>query len=131
MERGQTEEGRLQVEASTRAALDAPGRSALHEEVEVGSGEFLMDGLQQEVPALSSLRPSLSWLRPRSSSHGRQRRLDLGGVGEAEGRAVNQAVGPEEGQGDGDGVSHAAPSVREDRDIGNDAEQRPGGPEET
>lgn len=98
--------------------------------MEVGSGEFLMDGLQQDVSALSSLHLCLSFLSPCCSSDGWWwwRRLELGGVGEAEGRAVNQAVGPDEGQGDGDGVSDTAPTVHEDRDIRNDAEQRLGRP---
>lgn len=56
--------------------------------------------------------------------------MDLGGVSEAVGGPVNQAVGSVEGQGDGDGVSHAEPPVSEDRDIRNDAEQTPGRPED-
>lgn len=97
--------------------------------MEVGSGELLMDGLQQEVVLLSSLRPSLSLPSSGCSSDGRSR-LELGGVGEAEGRPINQAVQSDEGQRDGDDASQTAPTVGEDRDVRNDAEQRFGRPEE-
>lgn len=103
-------------------------RLTLHEEVEVGSSELLMDGLQQDVLPLSALRGSL--LSFCCSLDGQQqRRLELRGVREAEGRAVNQAVQSDEGQRDGDGVSQVMPTVSEDRDVGNDTEQRFGRPE--
>lgn len=50
--------------------------------------------------------------------------MELGAVGEAEGRAVNQTVQSDERQGDGDDSSQTAPTVREDSDVGDDAEQR-------
>lgn len=98
--------------------------------MEVCSGELLMDGLQQDVLLLPPLSTSL----PPPSRHGtsagwRRRRLELGAVGEAEGGAIDQTVQSDERQGDGDGASQAAPTVGEDGDVRDDAEQRLRGPE--
>lgn len=104
------------------------GELALHEEVEVGSGELLMDGLQQDVVRLAFLRP----LPPPSSccSSGTQERLELRRVGEAEGGAIDEAVQSEERQGDGRDVPQTAPALTEDGDVRNDAEQRLGRPKQ-
>lgn len=57
--------------------------------------------------------------------------MELRGVGEAEGRAINQAVHSDEGQRDGDDAAQRAPAVTEGGDVRNDAEQRFRRPEET
>lgn len=54
--------------------------------------------------------------------------MELRGVGEAEGRAINEAVGPDEGQRDSDDVPQTPPAITEDGNIRNDAEQRSGRP---
>lgn len=100
----------------------------LHEEVKIGSGELLMDGLQQDVIVLSSTHPSFSL--PSSGCHsGRRGRLELRRVGETVGGAINQSIQSDERQRDGDDAPQTAPAVAENRNIGNDAEQRFGRPE--
>lgn len=108
--------------------MRSTGELTLHEEVEVGSGELLVDGLQQDVLLLTSLSPSLSLPSCRRSSNG-QRRQELGGVRETEGRAIDQTIQTDERQGDGDDVSQTAPAAGEDGHVRNDAEQRLGRPE--
>lgn len=97
--------------------------------MEVRSGELLMDGLQQDVLLLPPLSPSLPPPSRHGTSAGWRRRLELGAVGEAEGGAIDQTVQSDERQGDGDGASQAAPTVGEDGDVRDDAEQRLCGPE--
>ena len=109
--------------------LRSAAELTLHEEVEVGSSELLMDGLQQDVLLLARLHPSFS-LPPSCCRSSDGRWLELGGVGEAEGRAVDQAVQSDERQGDGDDASQTAPAVAEHGDVRDDAEQRFGRPEE-
>lgn len=50
--------------------------------------------------------------------------MELGGVGEAERRTINQAVQTDESQRDGDAAPQTAPAVTEGRDVGDDAEKR-------
>ena len=93
--------------------------------MEVGPGELLVDGLQQDVVLLALIHPSLSPPSARRPSDG-WRRLELGGVGETERRVINQAVQSDEAQGDGDDAAQAAPAVAEDGDVRDHAEQRLG-----
>lgn len=100
----------------------------LHEEVKIGSGELLMDGLQQDVIVLSYTHPSFS-LPSSGCDSGRRGRLELRRVGETEGGAIYQSIQSDERQRDSDDAPQTAPAVAENRNIGNDAEQRFGRPE--
>lgn len=91
--------------------------------MEVGSGELLMDGLQQHVVVLAHGCSSAG----ASSRRGRSdagRRVELGAVGEAEGRAVDEAVQSDQRQRDGDDAPQGEPAGGEQRDVRNHAEQR-------
>lgn len=101
----------------------------LHKEMKVGFGELLMNHLQQDVRLLlrASMWPGLS-PPPTCRASGGQGQGELRGVGEAEGRAINEAVSSDEGQRDGDDVSQTAPAVTEEGHVRNDAEQRSGRP---
>lgn len=104
-----------------------------HEQVEVGSGELLMNGLQQDVVLLASTCSTLSPPSSTSSSSTTSDQcwwLELGGVCEAERRTVNQAVQSDERQGHGDDATQAAPPTVEDGDIRNNTEQRLGRPKQ-
>lgn len=105
--------------------------STLHEEVEVGSGELLMDGLQENILLLSTVQSSV--LPPSSCCQARcslrWRWLELRSVGEGEGRSVNHAVQSHQRQWDSDCLTQAAPTCGEDRDVRHDTNQsfrRPG-----
>lgn len=119
----------LLVFCGTDLQTTPPPLLTLHEEVEVGSGELLVNRLYQDVLVIlpASVGPSLPGSRCPPAG---QRQVELGGEGEAEGRSINQPVGPDEGQRQGDDAAQAAPAVAENGDVRNDAEQRFVRPEE-
>lgn len=101
---------------------------ALHEQVEVGSGELLVDCLQQDVVPLVPVRPSVSPRRQLSPGGGG--RLELRCVGEREGRAINDAIQSDERQRDAHDAAQETAAATEHRHVGNDTEQRLGRSEE-
>lgn len=92
---------------------------ALHEQMEVGAGELLVDGVDEGVGICSVLCASPARLG---------RSGVLWGIGEGEGAAVDEAVHPEQGQGHGDGVPQPPPLSTEHGHIGNHAQHGLRGP---
>lgn len=95
-----------------------PRSLALHEEVEVGPGELLVDAVEQLVRVLRDVR---------GDRLSRQEAL-LRGVGEGERAGVDEAVIPDQQERDSDGVSQPPPVTAEGGDVGDNAHQGFGAP---